>query len=215
MAQKGVNEPSILTGEGEDDAPQYVTKDELNAMINGFRASLKKDLAEVKNAFASQQPKDEQAAPRLPKTEADAALIELRSQVKILQDREKAREAVLAEQNLHNTLREQLTQHGVNPKHVDHAIAFLNQKKLVRTDEDGSYKMKVNQVDYDLNDAVKAWAKTDEAKLYLAPRGTQGSGQKGPVQSQGVSRQTPDRNAKDLDVLTQAIMGKLVTGETE
>lgn len=217
MAQKGVNEPGISTGEGDDTTPEYVTKDELNAMLNGFRKSFKKDFDEIKTAFASQQPKTEEpAAQRLPKSEADAALIELRSQVKILQDREKAREAVLAEQSLHNTLREQLTQHGVNPQFVDHAIAYLNQKKLVRADEDGTYKMKVNQVDYDLNDAVKAWAKTDEAKLYLSPKGTQGSGQTGPVRSQSVNRPaSPDRNLKDLDALTAAIMGKVINGDTD
>lgn len=217
MADKNsVSQPGAISGETEDNTVDYVTKDELNAMINGFRKSFKKDLDELKNVFASQNKPDEPAAPRLPKSEADAAIIELRNQLKVMQDREKAREAVLAEQSLHNTLREQLTQHGVNPQFVDHAIAYLNQKKLVRADEDGTYKMKVNQVDYDLNDAVKAWAKTDEAKLYLSPKGTQGSGQTGPVRSQGVNRPaSPDRNVKDLDALTQAIMGKVISGDSD
>ena len=73
---------------------------------------------------------------------------------------------------------------GTDPRHIEHALAYVNQKQLVKYDEEGNLKMRVNQVDYDIADGAKLWAKQEDAKLYLAPKGAVGSGQKGPVTQQ-------------------------------
>lgn len=209
MADNSASPSGATSGETDtsESVAEYVTKTELNAMLNGFRKSFKKDFEDIRTSFASSQPSKEEPTPRLPKSEADAALLDLRKQVEVLQTREKEKEAQLLEQNLHSTLRDQLTQHGVAPQFVKHAIAYLNQEKLVKRDEDGSIKMRVNKVDYDLDDALKQWSKTDEAKLYMAPKGTQGSGQSGPVRAG--AKQPADARAAQLKAFDNLIADAL------
>lgn len=197
MADKNsVSESSALTGEGEGTAPEYITKTELNAMLNGFRATFKKDLTELKSALQTlQTPKEEVELAKANKsTTSDPEKAEMQKQIKLLLEREKERDAELASQRLNSALREHLTAAGVDGRHIDHALAYVNHKQMVKYDEDGNIKIKVNQVDYDLADGAKLWAKQEDAKLYLAPKGAVGSGQKGAVQQQGAP--VSDQRAK-------------------
>lgn len=185
MADKNsVSESGTSTGEGEGSTPEYVTKAELNAMLNGFRATFKKDFTELKAAFQSIQPKEDGEGTATSKSKVDPEKAEMQKQIKLLLDREKEREVELASQKLNSTLREHLTMAGVDARHLEHALAYVNHKNLVKYDDEGNLKMKVNQVDYDIADGAKLWAKQEDAKLYLSPKGAVGSGQKGPVTQQ-------------------------------
>ena len=176
--------PDSSNGDGDSTTPEFVTKAELNAMLNGFRASFKKDFSEMKTALQSvSQPKEEPET-QGSKSKVDPEKIEMQRQIKLLLDREKEREVELSSQKLNSSLREQLLAVGTDPRHIEHALAYVNQKQLVKYDEEGNLKMRVNQVDYDIADGAKLWAKQEDAKLYLAPKGAVGSGQKGPVTQQ-------------------------------
>ena len=214
MVEKiNTSQPGAISGEGEDNAPTYVTQEQLNQAINGFRKSFKKDLESVLAAqAAAAAPKEEVSeTPTGPKPTVkslDVEKEEMKKQLKILMDRDAAMRAEMAEQTLNTTLRENFTKHGVDPRHVEHAIAFAKHNKLVKQDEDGNLVMKVNQIDLPLTDAVSQWVKTDDAKLYLAPRGTQGSGQRGPVRAptnSGTQPQFTQDNVGDflLDALAK------------
>jgi hypothetical protein len=183
MADKtSVSETGTLSGESEVTTAEYVTKSELNAMLNGFRAAFKKDFSKLETAFQSiSATKDDEAAAPKGAKNVDPEKVEMQKQIKLLLDREKERAAELATQKLNSALRDHLTQAGVSPAHLEHALAYVSHKGLVKYDEEGNLKMKVNQVDYDIADGSKLWAKSDEAKLYLAPKNAVGSGQKGPV----------------------------------
>lgn len=206
-----VSQPGATSGEGEEsNAPQYVTQEQLNQAINGFRKSFRKDFESALDAkLAAFAPKEETEMPPAPKPTLkglDSEKEDMKKQLKLLMDEKLQREAELAEQRLQTSLRDTLTKHGVDPRHVDHAIAFVQHGKLVKYDDDGNLVMKVNQIDMPLTDAVNHWVKTDEAKLYLAPRGTQGSGQRGSVRA-------PDTNASAQPTVTRDTIGDMLMGE--
>lgn len=215
MADKNsVSQPGAISGEGESDTPQYVTRDELNQMLNGFRKSSKKDLETALQAalaplaaLTGKQEGEAEATPAPAKGKMDPEKEELKKQVKMLLDRQQKADAEAAELKLQTSLRDNFTKHGIDPRHVDHAIAFAKHNQLVRYDDDGSVVMKVNQIDMPLQDAVAHWVKTDEAKLYLAPRGVQGSGQRGPVRAPSTATQNPSAVTKDNvgDMLLEAL----------
>lgn len=191
------SESSTSIGEGET-VPETVTKADMDALFRNLRSLEKeiKNLKAAKNDESESRSKAE-TAKHSPDSEKD----EMKKQIKLLLDREKERETELSSQKMNSALREYLVSAGVDARHIDHALAYVNQKGLVRYDEDGALKMKVNQVDYDLQDGAKLWAKQDDAKLYLAPKGANGSGQKGPVtqSNQSVSNKaTVESNFTEL-----------------
>lgn len=222
MADKNsVSQPGATSGEGEGNTPEYVTKDELNQMLNGFRKSSKTDLENVvqksiQAALAGlAQPKDETEQVSVSKGKADPEKEELKKQVKLLMERQAQADAEAARLRVHTALRDTFTKHGVDPRHVEHAIAFAQHSNLVKTDEDGQLVMRVNQIDMPLQDAVPQWVKTDDAKLYLAPRGVKGSGQSGPVRPE--TQPTSSNSSKQItqdnfgEVVLEGLMERLST----
>lgn len=166
---------------------QYVTTEQLNLAINGFRKSFKKDLESILasqvTAPSSKEEVLETGVVRPTVKSLDLEKEEMKKQLKILLDDKAQTAAEMAEQRLNSTLRDNFTKHGIDPRHVEHAIAYAKHNKIVKHDEDGNLVMKVNQIDMPLQDAMPYWVKTEDAKLYLAPRGTKGSGQNGPVRA--------------------------------
>lgn len=219
MADKNsVSQPGATSGEGEGNTPEYVTKDELNQMLNGFRKSSKTDLESVvqksiQAALAGlAQPKEEVEPTTTSRGKPDPEKEELKKQVKMLLERQSQADAEAARLRVHTALRDTFTKHGVDPRHVEHAIAFAQHSNLVKTDEDGQITMRVNQIDMPLTDAVQHWVKTDDAKLYLAPRGTQGSGQRGPVRPETQPTSTsPKQITQDNfgEVVLEGLMERL------
>jgi hypothetical protein len=77
------------------------------------------------------------------------------------------------------SVRKLLLDNGTNAKFVDHAVIYAKNAGVVRADENGNVVFKVDGMDYeDARLGAKEWAQTDEAKLYLTPRNSKGSGQK-------------------------------------
>lgn len=74
---------------------------------------------------------------------------------------------------------ELLTKHGVDPTRTRHVLALLvDGEKRVKYEADDSDNLLFHDGDADLplEDGIKGWMKTDDAKLYMPSRGLQGSG---------------------------------------
>ena len=183
MADNSASDPGALDGKVVE-TPEFVSKAELNATINGFRKALKEDFAkQVLELKASLPVESETKASK--KQEVDPEKQAILAELKKLTEERSQERQVAQGLKLKETLGETLISAGVDPKHLKHAMAFLTHEGAVHTDEDGAFKMRLGHLDYDLQDGIKSWIKTDDAKLYLSPKGAVGSGQKGPTNSAG------------------------------
>lgn len=203
MADKNsASQPGAISGEGDDvSTPQYVTQEQLNQALNGFRKSTKKDFDEIKALFSQrEEPETTASKPAKGDKAEDLEKTEMKKQIQILLDRQAKADAEAREVKLHASLRDALVQNGVDARYAEHAIALTKHKNMVRYDDDGNIVMRVNDIDQPLSDAAKAFAKSEDAKIYLAPRDTRGSGQRGSVRAP-LTRETPDKRASDFDNL--------------
>lgn len=128
--------------------------------------SMQKQLSEIKNAFASSQAKQAEA-------EARSRDVQLRQQ-----------------------LGEQLSASGIDAARLKHAVGYLvDAEKRVKHGEDGSIVFAdSNGEPLDMATGLKAWVTSDDAKLYLSPRGAVGSGDKN-VQAGNRGNAPTDPNA--------------------
>lgn len=215
------------TGQGEGDAPKYVTAEELNraitARFSAFSKQIEKSLGDsIGGAISSKleelkatlapQGTDKTDAPKGANIEDHPILKGLQKQ---LADAQAATKRIEAERDAEKTrardqvlrtkLTDELTRGGVDPKYVRQAVGFLvDVEKRVRFSDDDSEDIVYRDAtgDVDLTTGVKSWAKTDEAKIYLPPRGTQGSGDRSQGRpQQGNSPQAPSAGRALLEMV--------------
>jgi len=90
-----------------------------------------------------------------------------------------AERARARDSQMRQTLGEALVTAGVDPKHVKQAVGYLvDAEKRVKTTETGGIVFVDGTDEVDLQTGLRSWIKSDEAKLYQTPRGTQGSGER-------------------------------------
>lgn len=97
-------------------------------------------------------------------------------QIKAERDAEKAR---VRDQVLRTKLTDELTKGGIDPRYVRHAVGVLvDAEKRVRfaADDADDLVFKDATGDVDLGTGLKGWLKSEDAKIFMPPRGTQGSG---------------------------------------
>jgi hypothetical protein len=103
----------------------------------------------------------------------------LEQQVRTEQD---ARLAAVGKQrgdSLRTRVSELLTKHGLDPARVRHAIAWLvSEEKRVKyaSDEADDLLFHDGDADLPLEDGIKGWMKSEDAKQFIPARGVQGSG---------------------------------------
>jgi hypothetical protein len=110
---------------------------------------------------------------------------------------------------LRQSLAEELSKHGISDAlRVKGAIAMLFSDGKVRRDEDGRAVFAESEDSLiDLATGIKAWAKTDDAKIFLPPAGTRGSGG-GPGQSPPKADQKPgEASAYDIGMAIASQFG--------
>lgn len=110
----------------------------------------------------------------------------LRKQVETLTGKLEASDAEKAElaakqksSRLRDAAKEQLLKNGVGEATIKQALNHLiNGEGRIKYADDGETITFHDEdgAEFDLKTGVKAWVKTDEAKIYLPPRGTKGSG---------------------------------------
>lgn len=191
------------TGQGDGgDAPKYVTEEQLNraisARLGDFSKKFEKTLettvstitSKVEEMFTKQQqppPGGEGGSGGDPKAIENHPIVKgLQKQLadtKTLVDQTRAdrdaEKSKARDTTLRTRVQEALTKGGLDPKFVGHAVGHLvDTSKRVRFTDDDSDELvfRDGTTDVDFDTGMKGWLKTDDAKLYLPPRGTQGSG---------------------------------------
>jgi hypothetical protein len=201
------------SGQGEGGEPKYVTEEQLNraisARLGDFGKKIEKSISESLATTLTAKLDELKASITAPGTGDGTSKdppkggdVENSPLVKGLQkqlDDQKA--AVLAMKNerdaekarsrdqvLRTKLSEDLTRGGIDPTRVRQAVGILvDVEKRVRfaDDEGDELVFKDTTGDVDLATGLKGWLKSDDAKIFLPPRGTQGSGDR----SQGKATQ--------------------------
>jgi hypothetical protein len=184
MADKATGDISAPNQEtGESDAPSYVTKEELsqivNAAISNRNKSFEKKFEEFTSGFKDlmqAKPVEEvKASAKQSDPELARALRELEA-IKKERDLEKAQGRDL---KLRSTVKDELAKLGIqSPTSLKAAMAILlDADKAVGYEED-EIVFRTEEGATDLASGLKAWAKTEDAKFFLPPKGASGSGSK-------------------------------------
>lgn len=205
VSSKDLSHSGATSGEGENsDSPQYVTKEELNIALNGFRKSNKKDFESFESKLLSaisgrsntssqeDHVSDSDNPERATIKSLQAQLKEQNNKMKQLLDKDAAREQEARNMKLQNTVRDALSAHGITDKAFK--VAYNNLKEDISYDEDGFVQMKLNDVHYPLKDALSQWVKTEDAKFFLPAKGTKGSGTNGNLNPVKSAFQKPETN---------------------
>lgn len=129
--------------------------------------------------------------------------------IQAAEEREAAAKARQRDVTLRQQLSEALGKHGVDPKRMAHALSYLiDGTKSVRYSADDAEDIVFRDgegADVDLATGLKSWAQTDDAKIYLPPRGASGSGDRpgGRVQTTTSGKLEPGS------------LGRMILGMTE
>ncbi len=186
------------TGDGADD-PQYVTKEDLNDIVNRaitghtgrLEKRLGKSIAEAITALRAQDAPeddgdDDDVDPDQPKAKAkpnpqvQRQLTRHKNELKALQDKLESRDKAARDARLETAVTKSLGEAGLNGRHLRGARAFLYQEGKVFLDDDGSELFMADDgTELDLKEGMKEWLDSDDAKLYQPPRGASGSGDRG------------------------------------
>lgn len=194
------------TSQGETSGPNYVTEEKLNELVNRaisarFSAFEKKIGGQVSEAVSGLLPKlDEIVSAKLPQ-KADISpandkleespfvkglqkkLAELEEQNRKSQAERDAERARSRDVAMRQKLSEELAKHGVDSRYVKQALGYLvDAEKRVRWAEDEGDALVFRDADgseLDLSTGLRAWMKSDDAKIYMPPRGVSGSGDRG------------------------------------
>lgn len=220
------------SGQGDgDNAPKYVTEEQLNRAITArfstFQKQVEKGVGEVIATTLTSKLDELKASLGTPsgdqsKESAKAGDVENSPLVKGLQrqldeqkssvaamkaerDAEKARSR---DQSLRSKLADDLTKAGLDPTRVRQAAGILiDVEKRVRfSDDDGDeIVFKDSTGDVDLGTGLKSWVKSDDAKIFLPPRGTQGSGDRSQGKGTQNGKAAPSLGAALLHMATGAM----------
>jgi hypothetical protein len=143
-------------------------------------------------------------------------LDETAAQVRASADREKAAMEAAKATRLRQGVAEMLTKKGFDPARVRLAVGHLiDVDKRVRLDGEGENErivIKDTDGDVDLETGVDAWAKTDEAKIYLPPRGSAGSGDRGGGRRANGAGQKTEPTFQDLGEFVSGAFPSMTSG---
>lgn len=223
--------------QGTDESPNFVTEDQLNkaitARFKSFEQKVEKTFGEsfttfggkIKEELASllapkpeppkepEKKKDAQAPstphPDLRRFEEQiAALTKQADEARSERDTERAK---TRDTTLRQRLTDALATAGIDGVRARHAVGLLvDSEKRVRWSEEGDAVLfrRAEDDDVDLGEGLKHWLKTDDAKLYLPPRGATGSGDR-PGAATPRTPAAPPTRGDVADGLRRALFGQL------
>lgn len=216
--------------QGQGDGPKYVTEEQLNTILNkaitarftaytksqekaleGLSAAISTKIEETLATRPEPVPGDTPKSGTIEESPAYKTLMkrlqETEAKQKQAEERAASEEQKRRDTAMRQRFAEQLAEHGIEGVRAKHAIALLlDSEKRVRYDDDGeTLVFRGSDGDVDLRQGLKDWARSDDGKHFLPPRGTVGSGDKpgGGAPKKGNDGQ-PDRSA-----LANALKGAL------
>lgn len=238
-----MSDPTQPNGSGQDPqdapAPKYVTEEQLNRAITArfadFQKKSEKGMAEAFGKFEAllteklsaapvQTPKDEPKGESPEVAGLKKQLADMQTSIKAANDKAEAERAKARDTSLRQKLQDSLVANGVDAKNTRAAIALLvDGDKRVSWNDDSDelvFRDSDNQL-VDLATGLKSWAKSDDAKIYLSPRGSVGSGsapgsgsaQRAPSVNQPGSALPPGELGRYVMSLAAGIPGSGVGGQ--
>lgn len=188
-------------------------KDSLPAALESIVAPLKEQLSQQSGESKSDTKDpakhgDIESHPLvkgLQKTLADQKAITDRMQAE--RDAEKAK---VRDTGMRQRLADELTKIGIDPRYVRAAAGnLLDVEKRVRFDDDNDDVLVFKDAtgDVDLATGLKGWIKSEDAKIYLPPRGTQGAGDRSGGRSTQTGQTVPSLGAALLGMARVATPG--------
>ena len=220
MADKATGNNSMPnTSQDEGNTSENsVTIEQVNQIVNAaitarnraLESKLDSQFAELRNLMAPQQDQQEPTS-RVGKVDAKTQMLE--TQIKQMQT-ERARRR---DSELRSAVKDQLIAAGVSPQAVKALVALhVDADKSVGYASDESDEIVVRSKDavYSLQDGLGNWLKSDDAKIYLAPKGASGSGDRSynKTNNNQFSGKPPSRSSVG-NMLATALMG-LPSGDT-
>lgn len=208
------------SGQDEGDASEKtVTIEQVNQIVNAaitarnrsFEEKISNQFAELKNLIAPQQNQEEPTS-RVGKVDAKTQMLE--TQIKQMQT-ERARRR---DSELRSAVKDQLLAAGVAPGAVKALVALhVDAEKSVGYASDDSDEIVVKTQDsvYSLQEGLGNWLKSDDAKIYLAPKGATGSGDRSYFKANNNNQSSgkPPSRQSVGNMLAGALMG-LPSGST-
>lgn len=198
------NDPNVdPDGKGNGGDPKFVTQEQLSQVVNAAVSSHVKRLetrmtatigSAMRDVVAEQLkdvlPKPDDPPPKDPKPDdgkkdpAVAALERTVTQLTGKLEKAEGARAEEAKQRLQDALRtsvvKQLGEAGLSGPHLKGAQAALYQDGRVHVDDSGAQLFRDDDgTELPLTEGLKAWVGSDDAKLYLPPKGVSGSGDQG------------------------------------
>lgn len=217
-ASQGNGPPQGSQGEGEN-APKFLTADEVNKAITARLSAFEKKFGEsmkssldgfssslgtmLDERFAALKPKSEgQGQPPQPSDIENHPVVkglmkrldEADKRTKTFQEERDQERGRARDSELRRRLGDELAKHGIPSDRVRQAVGLLvDADKRVRWGDDDSIVFHEKDGAVDLETGMKGWIKGDDAQIFLPPRGTSGSGDRGggkkpPTQGQGYER---------------------------
>lgn len=173
-----------------EDAPQFVTKEDLiqlvsqtvNSAISQRNTAFERKIEALLTAKVAPQEQVDESGVK-PGRVPNAELIAMKKQLEDLKAEKQAEVSKNRDSQLRSNLREQLTKAGVAPHLIKAAIATLvdSDKAVSYTSEEFAddkdrIVFRNGKQEEDLNAGISKWIKSEEGSSFLAPRGAQGSG---------------------------------------
>lgn len=230
---KGNDGPEPSKGAG--DQPQGVTLEQVNEIVSKAISSRNKqfeikidkafgDIAtKLDEKFASFKPAEPDPSSQKPPTESpefkavQRQLTDLQKQLEKERQDKQAADARARAQSLRQRLQDGLSAGGISGKQLQYALGVLvDSEKRVRFDEDGERVLFKGDdgEELPLNDGLAAWLKGDDAKMFLPPRGTTGSGHRPTGTIPTGNHRAPPANGQLGQQLANALFGPGVSASS-
>jgi hypothetical protein len=197
-APQGTSAPEALTL----DMVTKIVNQAISARSKSFEKTLEQKLSELSGKFQPAAPPPEESPEHPTNKGLMKRLEEMQKRLEAAENEKKAEQEKLRDRDLRSKVAERLAAAGIDGQRAKHAIGFLvDAQKSVKWDGE---TLAFGEVDFETG--VSDWLKSEDAKLYLPPRGTSGSGDR-PVTSSGRGNAPPDPDAGARAVLTDWFTG--------
>lgn len=174
--------------QGESNAPQYVTAEQLNRAITArfaeFSKRQEKSFAELMAKLETPAAPPQQPEAKAGETPEMRALTQQLSEMRErLARNEREREEATKRANdalSRQKLKDALLARNVTPQHVERAAKWLlNDGTVIAENPDAILFRDKTAGDLPLEDGLNNWVKTEDARLFLASKAAVGSGDRG------------------------------------
>lgn len=197
MANKATGDNSAPNQEQDSDESANINETINRAITARLRSFSEKIDSMLEEKLSKLQPVDKEEKSKKSTASPDPEVEAIQNELKALQNERKANR----DMSLRATVKEKLLQAGVNPSAVKALVALhVDSEKTISYASDGSNEILFRDHDshHTLDHGISNWLKSDEAKIYLTPKGHKGAGFTSTKNSSQNNQQKPESAAVAL-----------------